>query len=207
MKRKRACILCMMMSIISFIGFCVENIWMLLSRGYMNNRNMLFPFLFGYGLAVIVMHLMFGTPQEPRLFGLHLTTEHPLINMLIFYGLVAVCISLGELLLGYFVELTTGILWWDYTRIPLHITRYTSIPTSLGFGLLVTLFMRFVFYPFGRLIGRMNDRLLAVLACILMAIMVADFIHSGIYMYRTGQTMLVWRWEPDVGHRSPPLLP
>ena len=42
------CALCMNIAFISFLGFCVENLWLAITKGYMDNRNMLFPFLFGY---------------------------------------------------------------------------------------------------------------------------------------------------------------
>jgi hypothetical protein len=30
---------------VSFLGFCLENIWLLLRKGYVDNRNMSLPFL------------------------------------------------------------------------------------------------------------------------------------------------------------------
>ncbi len=35
----------------------------------MDNRNMVFPFLFDYGLAVAVIYLIFGTPRNLVFFG------------------------------------------------------------------------------------------------------------------------------------------
>ncbi len=193
MKHKKAYALCMIMTIISFLGFLVENIWLALTRGYINNRNMLLPFLFGYGLSIIVMHFMFGMPQAPCLFAKSLNTGHKIPNILIFFGLVFVCVSVGEFVLGTLVEELFGIIWWDYTRIPLHISRYTSIPTSTGFAFLITLFMGCFFAPLCRLFMRMDDRVLRILACVFMSLMIADFVHSAARMMITHKLMLIWR--------------
>lgn len=40
-----------MAAVVSFLGFVVENIWLAMTKGYINNRNMNAPFLQGYGLA------------------------------------------------------------------------------------------------------------------------------------------------------------
>jgi len=51
-------------TIISFLGYCVENIWLAVTQQYINNRNMYLPFLLGYGLTVVGIYLIFGTPKK-----------------------------------------------------------------------------------------------------------------------------------------------
>ncbi len=194
-KKKKACALCLIITILSFFGFVVENLWMALSKGYMNNRNMILPFLFGYGLAVIVMYLMFGTPRAPRLCSLHLDTGRAIPNALIHFGLIFLCISLGEILLGTFVEWTCGIVWWNYTCLPLHITKYTSVFTSVGFALLITIFTRYLLNPIAERLMRMPERLMVVLSFLLMGLMIVDFLHSAVYMFLNGDTLHLWRIE------------
>ena len=50
--------------VISFVGFAIENTWLLLTKGYMDNRNMTLPFLLGYGVLMVDFYLMFGTPSD-----------------------------------------------------------------------------------------------------------------------------------------------
>lgn len=38
--------------ICSFIGWIIENLWIMLRFGYFDNRNMFLPFLLGYGMAI-----------------------------------------------------------------------------------------------------------------------------------------------------------
>ena len=53
--------------VISFVGFAIENTWLLLTKGYMDNRNMTLPFLLGYGILMVDFYLMFGTPSDVNL--------------------------------------------------------------------------------------------------------------------------------------------
>ncbi len=195
MRTKKACALGLIITIISFLGFVVENVWLAITKGYINNRNMLFPFLLGYGLAVIAIYLMFGTPRDPHILALKPHVENLYLRVLIFFACAFVCISVGEWLLGTFVEHAFDIVWWNYTRLPLHITKYTSVPTSLGFAALVSVFIQFVFAPLYRAIVKMKGRVLAVLACVFMTLMVFDFVHSAVRMAQTHETMQIWRIE------------
>ena len=41
-----------MVAVISFLGFCLENLWLAATKGFIDNRNMHLPFLMGYGVFV-----------------------------------------------------------------------------------------------------------------------------------------------------------
>lgn len=77
-----------MAAIISFLGFIVENIWLAVTKGYVNNRNMNAPFLLGYGLLVISLFFVLGTPEEMAQWGMFkgikdkMDTVHALFYML-----------------------------------------------------------------------------------------------------------------------------
>lgn len=47
-----------MTALVSFLGWCLENLWLLFRKGYADNRNMTFPFLLGYGAAIGLTALM-----------------------------------------------------------------------------------------------------------------------------------------------------
>lgn len=59
----------LVIAVVSFLGFAVENIWLAITKGYIDNRNMCLPFLLGYGLAVAVIYLLFGTPKKLWVLG------------------------------------------------------------------------------------------------------------------------------------------
>ena len=185
----------MMIALISFLGFVVENLWLAVTKGYMDNRNMVFPFLLGSGLAVFVIYLLFGTPEEMRIVGNAVVINSKTLSYGLYFGIVMVCISLGEIVLGTVVEKTCHFYWWDYSKLPLHITRYTSIPTSAGFTLIIVLFMGKVFIPIYEWFLSWNQMILAIVSVGLMITMVIDYAYSTFYMYKNKRMQRRWRWD------------
>ena len=74
-----------MVAIISFLGFVVENVWLAITKGYMNNRNMNAPFLLGYGLVVLFLYFVLGTPANPVKWGLLRKTYSKKIQYIVLY--------------------------------------------------------------------------------------------------------------------------
>ena len=116
-----------MVAIISFLGFIVENVWLAITKGYINNRNMNAPFLLGYGLLAVFLFFVLGTPNDPVRWGLLKKIQSRRIQYLVYFicSFVAVCI--GEIILGTVVERLCNIEYWNYSNIPMHITKYTSV--------------------------------------------------------------------------------
>ena len=133
----------------SFIGYVVENLFKLVMNGYVDNRYMFLPFLLGYGLFIVAIGILIGTPnnlfplskRQPKL-------KKPVVY-LFYFLLTALLVSAGELALGYAVEAIGGFNYWDYSKLPLNFTKYTSLPTSVGFGAIITAFMGFIYSGIG----------------------------------------------------------
>lgn len=191
--KKRTYALCMIVAIVSFLGFLVENIWCAFTKGYVDNRSMFFPFLIGYGIAIILIYLILGTPEELRFLNHHVHIESKMVRILLYLIGVMLCVSIGEILLGKLVEHVCGFQWWNYSKLPLHITQYTSIPTSFAFGALITTFMNFFFDPLIAFFERWNDTVLKVTATVLMVIMIGDFLYAAYKMVKTQGTLIRWR--------------
>lgn len=185
----------LIIAVVSLLGFITENVWISLTKGFMDNRNMYFPFLLGYGLAVVALFLLFGTPLHPHFLAYELSIESSLARSMYYLLMMALCVSIGEILLGNLVEKTCGIIWWNYTELPLHIGKYTSVPTSLGFASLITIFMRFCFEPLYTFCLTRSYHVVAILGSSLFVLMLADFIHSAWYM--TKNRRLMQRWTID----------
>lgn len=166
----------------SVVGFWTENIWNTVTHGFIDNRGMMFPALFGYGLAMIALYMIIGTPAHPRFFRKDLKFKNKLRAQMYYLFMSAMMVSIGEVVLGNLVEDTCGIIWWNYTEIPLHIGRYTSLPTSIGFGTAITIFMDHIFpnlynWAYAIQTPRMNKAIIAV-----MVLLTLDMMHSGFYM-------------------------
>lgn len=183
----------MIITIVSFLGFAVENVWLCATKGYIDNRNMCLPFLIGYGLAVVAIYLLFGTPKKLCLFGKGLLIKSKVIKLLIYLLLVMVCVSVGEILIGKLVEKTCHFYWWDYSNLPLHITRYTTIPTSAAFSTMITIFMHKFFEPLYQYFISWNPQMLKIVASCLMALLMADYLYSMYQMYAKKSMLPRWK--------------
>lgn len=170
-------------AVISFLGFALENIWLALRKGYMDNRNMTLPFLLGYGLLVTGIYSVIGTPEELHIIIPPKTPTQ--IQYVIYFLLSAVIVSIGEIILGKTVERIFGFEYWNYESLPMHITKYTSVPTSLGFAMIITLFMGRCFPRLMEYIVSFDAETVQLTALILGTAMTADFIYSFAKMYKT----------------------
>ncbi len=187
--------MCLVITVVSFLGYWVENIFVAVTDHYIDNRNMMLPFLLGYGLGMAAVYVLFGTPTSPHFLKWHLPWTNRPLNLLYHFVLVFVCVSVGECLLGLFVEKFFDITWWDYSQIPLHVTKFTSVPTSLGFTVLIMGFIQFLFEPLLRVFSRLNPKVLYTLAIVFMVVMSIDFVVTGVRMYLTGNFVRIWRVE------------
>ncbi len=171
--------------IISFLGFLLENIWLLIRKGYTDNRNMSLPFLWGYGLMITAFYFMAGVPAELELSIGTGMFKSKTVRYLAYFGIAFVMVSLGEIFLGFFTEKYFGFYYWDYTSIPLHITRYTSVPTSCGFALIITLFMDNCYLPLLDIMRKIPIQYIKPAATFMAAILSYDLIRSFRIMHRT----------------------
>lgn len=194
--------LIIMTAIISFLGFVVEDTWMLIKYGYIDNRNMTLPFLLGYGLLVVGMFVVFGVPDSPRLFGLHFDSCNGAVCHAVYFLISFAVVSLGEIALGVFVEKVFGFEYWNYSDIPLHFTKYTSVPTSIGFALLITTFMGGFFEPIYTAIQRIPTTASNVTAAILAAALIVDFFASFGKMFRNRSLNTRWRKEITLSRKE-----
>lgn len=179
-----------MAAVVSFLGFVVENIWLAMTKGYINNRNMNAPFLLGYGLLMLFMYFTFGTPYELRGFQ---KVKSKIIKYILYFLCAFIVVCIGEIVLGVVVEHICRIEYWNYSNIPLHITKYTSIPTSTAFAMMITVFMGKIFPVLMEWITRVNAQWIKVICIVLWAIMFFDFIVSFWYMIKGKKFYLKWK--------------
>lgn len=189
------CVFILAATVVSLMGWIVENIWLALTKGYIDNRSMTLPFLLGYGLFIVALYLVIGTPQSLSLLmkGTDRTSQQRCI--LVYFLISMVLVSIGEVILGTLVERVCGFSYWNYEQIPLHITKYTSLPTSSGFALGITIFMEKFFLPLLDLLAKLPFRLSCILALVFGISLTADFWVSFVKMYRHRSLNYRWRLE------------
>ena len=188
--KEEATSLVVVVLVVSFLGFVLENIWLAFTKGYMDNRKMTLPFLLGYGLFVVGMYVFFGTPRKMCILGgpvLKGRTEF------LYFIVSAVTVSIGEIILGTVVERFMGFEYWNYEWIPLHITKYTSVPTSIGFGAAVTFVMDSIFPVVRDLSEKFYSSALSYISVLLLLLCIADMLFSFAKMNRNQGINLKWR--------------
>lgn len=182
-----------MAAIVSFLGFVVENVWLAFTKGYIDNRNMNAPFLVGYGMLILAMYFLLGTPEELFILKKLKRNIPKWAAVIIYFILSFFIVSIAEIVLGVAFEKVSGIRYWNYSMLPLHFTQYTSVPTSMGFALLITVFMGAIFNPLMDLIMRMNPRLMKWLSIILVIIMLSDLIINFYQMITSRKFVKKWQ--------------
>ncbi|MBQ8625988.1 MAG: putative ABC transporter permease, partial [Agathobacter sp.] len=158
-----------------------------------DNRSMYFPFLLGYGIGIVLIYLIMGTPDELHIFGKKIVIESKAKRILLYLLEDMILVSVGEIVIGTVVENVCGFEWWNYSSYPLHITKYTSVPTSFLFASLITIFMNFGFSPLLKFFEGWNETVLKVVAIVLMIIMIGDFLYAAYQMYQTNWLLIRWR--------------
>lgn len=189
-----------MIAVISFLGFVSENLWLAVTKGYMDNRNMTAPFLFGYGLLIAVMYMVLGVPEAMIFFGLNLSAKSKTAKYILYFLCSMIIVSVCEIVLGMAMEKICGFEYWNYNWIPLHITKYTSIPTSIGFAAMITFLMGVCFEPLMEMISCINPLMAKIISSVLMSIMITDFVLSFYKMYK--KRSLNIRWQKQIKHRK-----
>lgn len=182
-----------MIAVVSFCGFLVENIWLAFTKGYIDNRNMNAPFLLGYGLLLVAFYLIFGTPKKMRLFGKACPVSRRLGQYALYFAAAFLVVSFCEVLLGSVVEWLCKVEVWNYTRLPLHITKYTSIPTSTGFAAIIFVAMNSVFTPLMNGLEGISASFAIPLSVVLLVILVGDFLVNAVRIYQTQSLYTLWR--------------
>ncbi len=189
----KICSLIIMAIFVSFLGFLVENIWLSITKGYIDNRNMILPFLIGYGLFIIGLYLLIGTPDTFLATASTYLLKRPAIRKALYFATVFLIISIGEILLGFFTERYFGFYYWNYECLPMHLTRYTSVPTSCGFTIIITLFMQECFFPILEFIYSINTDIINFIAFLFIIVLFLDFIVSFQKMHKTHKPNLRWK--------------
>lgn len=191
-KHHRAIDWCWLICIISFVGFIVENFWNALTSRQLDNRNMHLPFILGYGLAILGIYLLFGTPTDNN--GVfNISNKSNTILLYVKYALlVTVFICVCEIIIGYTVQYLSGIYYWDFSDVPLHISRYTSIITSTIYSIIITVFMSRLFDRIMAWLSRFEDKAFIYVGVVLFVLLVIDMLVSYETMIVTNDYNLIW---------------
>lgn len=162
------------------IGYWVENLFRLVSKGILDSRNQLLPFLFCYTIAMWAAYFALGTPKKARLFNNQIFTKEDKksqnLSQLYYFSVVFLFVFFGEIVAGLLFEKIAGVQLWNYSGIPLHVTQYTSIPTCTAMSAGVVVLMEYLFTPLLKKIQKIPYDTLLKIDYIAGALIVLDWL-------------------------------
>ncbi len=157
--------LIMMFFIFCFIGWLWEVALAFISEGYFVNRGTLHgPWLPIYGMGGIII-----------LVALKKLRDKPLLE---FVAAVVLCGAL-EYYISWYLEMTHGRRWWDYTGYFINLNGRICAEGLLTFGLGGLAIVYLLAPALDQLLNRANRRILAVVAIVLVVAYMGDQIYSG----------------------------
>lgn len=114
----------------SFLGWCVDEIYYLITEKKFANRGFLSsPFAPMYGIGAVLIDLCFSE-----------LTEFPLLVLLGSILLLGTC----KFLVGLFLDKVLHIRMWDYTDLPMDIKGYVCVPIVVLWGFIALALVNFV---------------------------------------------------------------
>lgn len=148
----------------SFLGWCMETAYCSLQERRLVPRGFLLgPICPIYGVGVLMMICWFapfmGSP-------------------LLFYVVAVIGMSAWEYLVGWFLEVTTHVKYWDYSMFRFHLHGRICLWVCLTWGVLAYLVLFWLHPPVARLILRIPLPVRYVLAGVLTALLAADTVTT-----------------------------
>ena len=146
--------------IYSFLGWLLETVYCSLRERRFVARGFLYgPICPIYGVGVLMMLCWFAP-----------FTDQPLI----FYMVATVCMSAWEYLVGWLLEPTTHIKYWDYSTRRFNLHGRICLSISLTWGVLAYLVIFWIHPVVAGLTAQMSDFAIHVAGVVLLALLVAD---------------------------------
>ena len=121
------------------IGWVLENIVISIGKGVIDARYHFLPIIPAYGLIVFAGIILIGSTNDFAIFGKHLFKQKSkktiVLSNIVSFVLICAIVFVAELAIGNFWNSCFGVALWDYSSLPLHITQFTSIVPTIGYGI------------------------------------------------------------------------
>ena len=151
--------------LLSVFGWLWEGVLYLFKDDIYVNRGFLTgPWLPIYGIGGIMLELLF-----------HRWRDRPIMT---FMSSMVLCTVL-EYLAGWYLELTWGVKWWDYSGMPLNLHGRICFLSSLLFGVGGMLLVWVISPLFYSLYRKVSVKTRTILGLLAIAIFVADAAYSA----------------------------
>ena len=102
--------------------------------------------------------------------------------------------------IGKTVEYFCEITYWNYEKLPFHLTKYTSLPTSIGFAGIIEFFMEYLMEPILNKVQQLPKTTLQILAVGFFILLMGDFLISFRSMYLNKKPNYLWKYDITQNH-------
>jgi uncharacterized membrane protein len=159
----------------SFLGWCQETIYCSVMERRLVPRGFLYgPLCPIYGVGVLMMICWF----------------QPLMgNPILFYLVATVCMSAWEYLVGWFLETTTHIKYWDYSQYRFNLKGRICLWVCLVWGVLSFIILYFIHPRVADFLSPFRSTPLYFLDGVLLGILIADTAATIYQLVRTSQML------------------
>ena len=148
----------------SFCGWLWETCYCSVKERHYVPRGFLYgPICPIYGVGFLLMVLFFAPFKD---------------NLVVFYFVAVIVMTAWEYLVGWFLETTTHIKYWDYSDRPFNIKGRVCLEVSLFWGVMSYVAVFFIHPPVARLFARMPDWLQYTACGACLALLVTDTVTT-----------------------------
>lgn len=153
--------------IYSFLGFCLETTMKTFFFKDMNNGFLLGPWIPIYGIGVciiiVLMRLIFNRFKVNRI-----------TKIFLLFVISVLVLTLLELTSGHLIEMLTGKIFWDYSKLKFNIGHYIALEISIVWGIM-SIVITYVIKP---IVDKIIDKIPKLVTYSLLFIFATDFIYS-----------------------------
>ena len=148
----------------AFIGWIWEVCLVLVQTGKLVNRGVLLgPCLPIYGSGGVLILLL-----------LRIFFNRPIVT----FGMTTLLCTIVEYFTSWYLELTKGVRWWDYSNYFLNINGRVCLEGALVFGLGGCAVVYLVAPKLSKFFAKVSNKILIPICVLLVSIFVVDLIHS-----------------------------
>lgn len=161
--------------IYSFLGWGMETIYCSIPARHFVRRGFLYgPICPIYGVGVLMMICWFA----------------PLMDTpVLFYLTATVCMSAWEYFVGWFLETTTHIKYWDYSDKPFNLKGRICLQICLAWGVLSFLVLYFIQPKVAALVAQVPSLLRYVLCGFFLGVLTSDAAATIYQLAKTAQLL------------------
>ena len=163
--------------LLSYFGWLFETGYFLLYKGKYSDRGFLtLPFCPIYGCSLVFLYLLLGTPNR----GKGRSFSRWFLYLLLCFLLPSVI----ELFIGVIFDKLWNRRLWTYFGYPYNLNGYICLRNSILWGIMAFLFMKYLFPPIKKAVGKIPRRWSDRIAFVLFAFVLLDFVYNLIGFYR-----------------------